>query len=81
MNDEIYRTADFPTICSLYHLHFQPEQFERDPRSPGKVAVCFKRNESLDETLRSLRSRELAVEPIAFLETTREVRGRLRDCA
>lgn len=81
MNDEIYRSADFPTICSLYHLRFQPEQFDRDPRSPGKITVTFKRTTGLDETLRALRNRELSVEPIAFLETTREVRGRLRDCA
>ena len=76
-----YRTTDFATICSLYHLGFELDGFERDPSSPGKVAVLFERTPALDDALRSLRSRELSVEPTAFLETTRTVRGRLRDCA
>lgn len=76
-----YRTADFSTICSLYYLGFDLNGFERDARSPGKVAVYFTRTDALDDALQSLRGRQLSVEPVAFLETTREVRGRLRDCS
>ena len=75
-----YRTADFPTICVLSYLDFEIERFERDYRSPERVAVFFERTDKLNEKLQALRSRELRVEPLAFLELTRTVRARLRDC-
>ena len=75
-----YRTADFPTICTLYYHGFDIDSFERDPNSPSRVAVFFKRTAELDAVLQSLRSRQLSVEPLAFLETTRTVKARLRDC-
>ncbi len=77
----MYCSADFSTICSLYYLGFNLDGFERDPHSTGKVTVCFTRTDELYDALRQLRGRTLTVEPLAFLETTRTVRGRLRDCA
>jgi hypothetical protein len=76
-----YRTSDFTAICSLQYFGFSLEGFERDVRSPGKVAVYFKRSDELDAALQSLWSKELKVEPLAFLEVTRAVKARLRDCA
>lgn len=79
-NTEWY-SSDFPTLCCLFHLGINPDHFERNPYAPGKTTVYFKRTADLDETLKALRARSLTVEPMAFLDTTREVRGRLRDCA
>ena len=76
-----YRTADFAVICALYYLGFQLEGFERDLRAPGKVAVYFKHSSELDSALQLLWSKEQCVEPLAFLEITRAVKARLRDCA
>lgn len=76
-----YKTFDFATICVLYYLSFEMDGFERDARFPNKVAVYFKRSDELDNALQSLRNRELNIEPLAFLEITRAVKGRLRDCA
>jgi hypothetical protein len=76
-----YRTADFAAICVLYYLGFELDGFERDARFPGKVAAYFKRSNELDTALQSLWSKQLNVEPLSFLETTRAVKARLRDCA
>ena len=76
-----YHSSDFSTLCCLFHLGIEPGRFERNSHAPDKVVVYFKQTVALDQTLRLLRSRQLSVEPVAFLETTREVRGRLRDCA
>lgn len=83
MTDEntLYRTTDFAVICALYYLGFQLDGFERDVRSPGKVAVYFKRSNELDNALQSLWGKEQRVEPVAFLEITRALKARLRDCA
>ena len=75
-----YKTADFGVICVLYYLGFELDGFERDARFSGKVAVYFKRSDELDSTLQSLWSKQLSVEPLSFLEITRAVKGRLRDC-
>jgi hypothetical protein len=76
----LYKTAEFSTICSAYYLGFQIEGFERGVQSPGKVVVYFKRSSELDNALQLLWSKGLRVEPIAFLEVTRAVKARLRDC-
>lgn len=84
MTDEtttVYRTADFAAICTLYYLGFEIDGLERDVRFPDKIAVYFKRSEELNHVLQSLWSKELKVEPLAFLEITRAVKARLRDCA
>ena len=75
-----YRTADFNIICSLCYLGFALDGFERDERSPGKITVYFNRSGELDKALQALWSKELSVEPTAFLEITRAVKARLRDC-
>jgi hypothetical protein len=77
----MYGTGNFSTICSLYYLGFVLDGFERDVKSPNKVVVYFKRSSELDSALQSLWSKELRVEPQAFLEITRAVKARLRDCA
>jgi hypothetical protein len=76
-----YRTADFTVICALYYLGFEMDGFERDARLQSKVAVYFKKSDELDATLQSLWTKQLSVEPLSFLETTRAVKARLRDCA
>lgn len=75
----IYSTADFPTICSLFYLNFEPKDFGRDSTHPTKTIVRFKRNRGLDVALKQLHSRQLLVEPLAFLEITRQIKSRLRD--
>lgn len=76
---DTYRTADFPAICTLYYLGFELESFERDANSPSRVVVFFRQTKELDAALQSLWSKQLSVEPLAFLETTRAVKARLRD--
>ena len=81
--DEIkdtYRTADSPAICSLSYFGFKIDSFERDPKSPDRITAFFERTSELDSTLQSLWNRHLTVVPIAFLEITRTIKSRLRDC-
>jgi hypothetical protein len=75
----LYRTADFPAICTLFYLGFEPSSFERDTKSQSRVIVIFQRSKKFDAALQSLWNRQLSVEPLAFLETTRAIKARLRD--
>ena len=77
---DLYRTADFPAICTLYYLGFKIDGFERDPRSSNRVTAFFIRTDELDAVLQTLWLKQLSVEPLAFLEITRAVKARLRDC-
>ncbi len=74
-----FRTADFGVICTLNYLGFEFEGFERDDHNPNKVAVHFKQSSDLNNALKLLWSKQQSVEPLSFMETTRAVRGRLRD--
>jgi hypothetical protein len=76
---DTYRTADFPAICTLYYLGFEPSSFERDTKSPSRVIVIFRRTKKFDAALQSLWNKQLTVEPLSFLETTRTIKARLRD--
>ena len=78
-SENLYRTADFSTICTLCYLGFEIDGFERDQKSPGRINTFFKRSDELDAALQSLWGKELTVEPISFLEMTRTVKARLRD--
>jgi len=77
--NDLYRTADFGAICTLCYFGFTIDSLEHDPQFPSRVNVFFKREDGLDDLLQSLWSRQLNIEPLTFLETTRAVKARLRD--
>lgn len=79
--DENYKTADFSVISSLSYLGFPMNGFERDTKWPEKIIVHFNYSKELDQALQALWAKELRVEPLAFLEITRAVKARMRDCA
>lgn len=75
---EYFKCSEFTLICTLAYLGFQIEAFEQDPKIPNKVSVVFKRVDDLDDVIECYWQKHITVEPVAYWEMVREIKGRIR---
>ncbi len=72
--DTIYSTQSLP-LATAISLWFPIDSIDRT--SPHKVSFLFQRNEQLDELIESFWRREVRVEPLAYFNQLKVIKGRI----
>jgi len=73
-----FRCSELTLIGTLAHFGFPVEAFERDPKSPERIAAIFRVTEELNEVCQKFWQGQLKVEPKQFWQSIREVKARMR---
>ncbi len=73
-----FKTSEFILICVLAYHEIPIKAFESDPINPRRAVAVFASSKELEAIQSRLFAGEIAVEPIRFWATVRDVKGRIR---
>ena len=74
----LFKTSEFILICVLAYLEIPIKAFESDPINPRRAVAVFVSSKELEAIQNRLFAGEMAIEPIRFWSTVRDIKGRIR---
>lgn len=75
-NNDFFKTSDLALCATLCYFGYVVEGIDKSPNI-SKVEFIVKRDEKLDDLIKSFWSHQLTVEPVAFFNFIREVKNRI----